>query len=619
MSEEEQKKININQEEYENESQNPLMIFRIDVGNGKEEQLKLYSLDNPEKDIYEFCSLYKLDFETMQDISNQLDELIKEKQYQSNNNTTNSILKSRDLEDNNKSIKNKKLELKKDDSNKKIFNKDILNHNKLGLFQYEMKDYQNPKRNNEILKNNSTRNKKINYGKKSLNNSKNKDNNLLNKFSKDLIKESEMNKNKNDFDINKYIETHLKIKENKLNSLNNENDNPNINNKNNEEINELKSKTPKNFVNRGFYDKNCKYNDLKRKKIETLKNNINDDEKDIYTFQPEINKMSQTAINKREEVGNKFNNPDIINKYKDYKEKKIEKCKEKQIKNKVMEDYSFKPSLNEISENAFNNRKEKGNEFNNPNIINNYDKYQKQKIEKCKEKQIKYNVLEDYSYKPKINNNKITESFIKRLKLYENISKEKKQKIINEIEELNNNLRKPVLYNNKKYNINTERNKNRDLLKNKILYNKKRNEKQKKELKKKKLENLSFDNKKKLNKSSNNLLINKKGKSFQKLFTLLDGDEDGLITSSAMNVERIPKSVQEVLKNLFKQIKEENECLDRSEFLYICDEYFKMLPYEKQNAFVNFEVDTNNVNINENYTFKPNINENSRRIDKFLG
>ena len=27
----------------------------------------------------------------------------------------------------------------------------------------------------------------------------------------------EINKNKNDFDINKYIETHLKIKENKLN------------------------------------------------------------------------------------------------------------------------------------------------------------------------------------------------------------------------------------------------------------------------------------------------------------------------------------------------------------------------------------------------------------------
>ena len=244
MSEEEQNKININQEEYENESQNPLMIFRIDVGNGKEEQLKLYSLDNPEKDIYEFCSLYKLDFETMQDISNQLDELIKEKQYQSNNNTTNSILKSRDLEDNNKSIKNKKLELKKDDSNKKIFNKDIINQNKLGLFQYEIKDYQNPKRNNEIVKNNTTRNKKINYGKKSLNNSKNKDKILLNKFSKDLIKESEINKNKNDFDINKYIETHLKIKENKLNSINNENECSNINNKNNQQINELKSKTP---------------------------------------------------------------------------------------------------------------------------------------------------------------------------------------------------------------------------------------------------------------------------------------------------------------------------------------------------------------------------------------
>ena len=248
-------------------------------------------------------------------------------------------------------------------------------------------------------------------------------------------------------------------------------------------------------------------------------------------------------------------------------------------------------------------------------------------------------------------------------------------KIKEEVEEMNKNLSKPVLYKNKKYikkkvkdnnnknnemnnnqtnninktnnniqknknmnnanlknknininiksnskiniidNSNENSNKKNDIYKNKFIYDKiNEGRMKKKELERKSNEYSNTENIK-MNKSSNDLLINKKEKSFKKLFLLLDGDEDGIIKSSAINVERVSKGVQEILKNLFRQIKEENECLDESEFIYICEEYFKMLPYEKQNIFVNFE-NENNSNYYENYTFMPQINENSRKMDK---
>ena len=98
LNQNEHNENNLEQEEEENDSKSSLLIFHIDVGNGKEEELKLYSLDNPEKDIYEFCSLYKIDFETMQVITNQINDFIKNKQNENNNSNTN--LKNDEIEKN---------------------------------------------------------------------------------------------------------------------------------------------------------------------------------------------------------------------------------------------------------------------------------------------------------------------------------------------------------------------------------------------------------------------------------------------------------------------------------------------------------------------------------------
>ena len=334
INQNEQNENNIEQEEEENDSHSSLLIFHIDVGNGKEEELKLYSLDNPEKDIYEFCSLYKIDFETMQVITNQINDFIKNKQNENINS-------------------NNKLNYKNNTKESKT--------NNLGLFQYEIKEEKISRRNNDnnFIKPSLSSN---NMKKKNVSKNKNRNQNLKpltgSNYLENLMKnqESEKVKTTKNFDINKFIENEiLKSSENnKINNILNKNENSNKS----KDVKNKNLKTEK-FINRGFYDKNFKYNDIKEKKLESLRNNIEDDERDIYTFQPEINKISEKFSNIRKEKGYEFNNPYIINNYKEYQEKKIEDCKNKHIRNKLMENYSFRPSINEKKNNTYNKKKKK--------------------------------------------------------------------------------------------------------------------------------------------------------------------------------------------------------------------------------------------------------------------
>ena len=155
INQNEQNENNIEQEEEENDSHSSLLIFHIDVGNGKEEELKLYSLDNPEKDIYEFCSLYKIDFETMQVITNQINDFIKNKQNENNNNS-NINLKNNEIDKNINSDnlnKNKTKEgMRNINSNNRLNYKNNTKESKtnnLGLFQYEIKEEKILRRNND--------------------------------------------------------------------------------------------------------------------------------------------------------------------------------------------------------------------------------------------------------------------------------------------------------------------------------------------------------------------------------------------------------------------------------------------------------------------------------------
>ena len=60
----------------------PMMILTIDIGNGQVDKLQLYDLNNIDKETYDFCVKNKLDFNTMQEINTQIQNVLKEKQFE---------------------------------------------------------------------------------------------------------------------------------------------------------------------------------------------------------------------------------------------------------------------------------------------------------------------------------------------------------------------------------------------------------------------------------------------------------------------------------------------------------------------------------------------------------
>ena len=60
----------------------PMMILTIDIGNGQVDKLQLYDLNNIDKETYDFCVKNKLDFNTMQEINTQIQNVLKDKQFE---------------------------------------------------------------------------------------------------------------------------------------------------------------------------------------------------------------------------------------------------------------------------------------------------------------------------------------------------------------------------------------------------------------------------------------------------------------------------------------------------------------------------------------------------------
>ena len=60
----------------------PMMILTIDIGNGHVDKLQLFDLNNIEQETYDFCVKNKLDFNTMQEINTQIQNVLKDKQLE---------------------------------------------------------------------------------------------------------------------------------------------------------------------------------------------------------------------------------------------------------------------------------------------------------------------------------------------------------------------------------------------------------------------------------------------------------------------------------------------------------------------------------------------------------
>ena len=664
---------NDSEENEEEDSKGPVMILSIDVGNGKVEQLKLYSFESPKKDIYEFCTLNKLDYDTMDEILKQVEELIKERLNESyeiqnekeeeeenkkeneseeeeeedeskddkkfDNNVVkqnfqiqpkiNSVNKNNIRINKNKKVKPQANKLYKNNiKNYGKRNKKMHNYNSVSLFQYEMPENFNiTNKRIKNLKNNLSTNTKNSFSSKKINSLsiiKNKNESSTN-FIKNSENETKPFHTRNNFNNTNILESDIfksndnkfyLSKSNKSSSFfKSKNDSNNNTIKTKKNVNKFLTRSNNNmkniFNNRALYDKNIQYKEKERKKLEILKNNIQEDEDELLSFKPKINKISNKVYLKRKEKGNEFNNSNIIKNYKNYKE---EKRKELYLKYSDTDpnekNYTFIPQINKDYQFI-----DKKNDIKNPNKIFN-KLYEYNNIYKEKRNFLEKESDNKYSFKPIVNNNsQIKESFNERLIQYEKKSKEHSNKLMNDRDEEIYLLTKPELFNNN-HSMSVERlNTKGDPYTILYLYNDLYKE-NKKELEKKFYKNCLSNPK--INKSSNNLINDNKEKSFKKIFFILDGDGDGIIRSTAINKDKLPKNIQVILSPIFKEIKDDNETLNLKEFVSVCNQLYNILPFEKKRIFSNFHKNNKKVDFKIKYTpkysFKPKINKTSERI-----
>ena len=754
--------------EFEEES-SPDMILTIDIGNNQLKKLNIYDIDNTEQDIYNFCLNNKLDFNILKEIKRQIQILIANRQLQNSqlNKLTDASkelsqtnLKSSDNltetnfntnhQNNNEDLNNiesfdrnsKKTtnlekyynKLAKDDVNNNTYNtnnkmqdngkviRNKIHKPKIKSMEQDI-DYFNTNMNNNItpsiFNTNYTPENSSLYIYPSFVN-KNPNLALRNYFSKEEdnyfpeenpYSGQNIKTNNNISDYNNYIKRNKKNKKvSKSMSLNGI---------------YLKNYNP----GKDLYERNLKYNEEKKKKLNILKKNLEIDENEDNTFSPKINKISKIQIENRKQKKLEYSNPDIIKNYKKYRDDKIKTLKQRQER-ELEQKCTFKPKINHSSStsknisvnnyklkkfgsrldikniscfnSSINDKKNKSNNSSqnknncinknklikeyNSNInningcsksINRFEKlYNERNNQKDNQNKLRQKIYNELSFKPQINEKseymKLDKPFKERLKIYSNKSKENLTKIkkIYEKEKgfeesfkpqinsqkskglfrINENASKQSINNknikNTKNNINIIHSNKNNKLSNKSYSNSSINFTNNYKNKKKKIDcytklylyNQKYQNEKNLltekyyqsqNKSplfcpSSEEIINKKlEKYYKKIFHILDSDEDNKITSSHINIFALPKKLQKILRPIFVSLEEEDESLNELEFIYVCKQlYGTVLSWiDKRELMILVEQDKKdfkkkNINDKNIHSYKPKINKRNNSYEK---
>ena len=709
-----------NESNDEDESQ-PMMILTIDVGNGHYDKLQLFDLNNIEQETYDFCVKNKLDFNTMQEIINQIDSVIKDKQIQDDREKQNSFQEIKEVEENDEKMTDDNIINENDKQNKQESfimtnnlenNSEVENKNIKNNDSSILNDESNNNKNENKTKNNKKNQVKNNSNNLNENKQKKKEYKFKKKNIKDNLKEAfSLAKEQNKENINKINEEILNEEEvcphnnEKLNNNNevkeiNNNDEDNISNNNNDnEENNIKNinngidinniiiekqtqlndnnnniknnniiknervvnkisneinnncnnakevKTNKNIAKtmsstvscfngynpgKELYKRGLKYMENEKEKLEILKKNLEIDDLEENTFFPKINKISQLQNDKRREKQLECSNPEIIKNYKQYKESKLECLKQKTDKefNKI---HTFKPCINRCSSNSKMIRNNKDAPEENKSTFDrlyNYSLNYKENNNKLKEK-----IYNEYSFKPQINEKsaffRMNMPFNERLQTYSNKSKENKIKIkkIYEKELGYNESFKPHLNNQKNkillkdrdsiFTKETQTNNNNnnyiDPYTKLYLYGKKY-EQEKNEMAERYYQ--SQNKNPQFCDVTQEIINNKKEKSFKRIFKLLDGDDDNKISANNICTSNLPKNILKIMEPFFEELREENETLNELEFIFVCEQLFLSLPWNEQRELTSFE-DYEKKNIKKekilkeknDFSFKPKINK----------
>ena len=660
MCENENKISSKNNIDLNNENKKPLMVLTIEVGNNSCDKLMIYDIETREQETYDFCLKNKLDYSTMKEINNSINNIIKSNTLTSlksnQKNITQQNINKPPISTSNNKIQQKILNNKTKNQNKHYtplsintrpsstgskssFNKtkNIKENIKNAIFSakkfsktLEIKN--NVQKNNKSLEIKDFPNSVGSSPKIEL--SKNMKEKIEPSIEQNFFSESEVIKENNaisnscsiisDDNIINSMEKKITNKNIRKESVIINDDEKKNNNTlqkyfNTEQIEDIpeistinksqatkKSTKQSKILNPGkdLYEREIQYKEKQKLKIKTLKKNLEIDEAEEYTFAPKINNISKTEIEKRKQKKLEYANPEIIKNYKKYKEQKQADLKKKQeIEFKKI--HPFQPALN----NETHRRSMK-------NITNRFEKLYNDRIE-YKTKSIKMQEQYDkqFTYKPKIIKNssfmKINIPFNERLKTYSSRTKEKMSKIQQkyENERKSNEIFRPILNNNKINRLLKNQRDNKssvDVFTKQYLYNIKYQQN------KKQLVEKYYESQLKSPRcctTTEEIINNKKEKVFKKIFLLLDGDEDGKISSLHMSIKNLPESLQKILEPIFKELNFENESLNEKEFIFVCNKFYDTLRFDEKRELTNFE---DIKKIKNNNSFRTKINKSKK-------
>lgn len=244
---------------------------------------------------------------------------------------------------------------------------------------------------------------------------------------------------------------------------------------------------------------------------------------------------------------------------------------------------TFKPEIDRKSKQIFENKFEnKIKQLNlSKNEIKNFrinEMYERAKQRKQILKKLDEQIYGNFKFIPNFNTNYIVEStFNERLQYYKNKSQEKIKHLEEEKkkleEESGQKFLSPKLISKQ---VNRERPKSEIfnyMYSFAQKYNSNKNLKTTEEQLKIKQNSTSVHT----NNDSEMIYGKLKQQNFEKIFHLLDSDQDNLISKFAIDLKRIPNNVKNVMNVLIKEIVEDDQTLTKEEFLLAGDHLYEVI------------------------------------------
>ena len=347
--------------------------------------------------------------------------------------------------------------------------------------------------------------------------------------------------------IKNVLKQNIKTKENKSNTNNNIENKENIIN-NTTKINNNKSRSK--IKEKQYKDNKTenKYNNRIKKKIKQIEN-IN-----------KINNINNTISN---------SNKNIIKKNISFKNKK--------------ESIDIKPQIKISSNKGIKNKR--NNKYQNRNNSKLYTNKTKDNI--CSRI---LNIYENkFSFHPTINQNYKTDlTFAERQTFYKDLYNKRRKELnkfyINKKDENGQLLFKPNLISKK---FNNDNNYEEEIFQKKSQIYKKY-DLNKEKLAKKYNNNLQENNEVKNTKKINDKIFSEnKKRAFNNLFNDLDSDQDGIISGINININKIPKNIINIIQPLLIELKEDNQTLNKDEFLITMDKLFEDISFIEKREVIN--------------------------------